>query len=492
MKFWFFSFVFLVSCTSGYRKNKAHADVSDESIKRGEAVAAKYCGSCHRLPAPDLLDVGSWERGVLPQMGPRLGVFQFRGQKYPSSSGDPNVGRQWYPEKALVSQEDWSAVIDYYTALAPDSMPGQKREESLVRDTGSFGLVSAVGGGAPPATCFVKYEPGLKEIVTSDIMTHTLDVWGFPGKKDSFLIGGSIVDWARDSAGYLVCNIGPFGPNNAPAGHVDRLSVPMHVAASGRPLPVVYDSLLRPVALATADLNGDGRKDMVVSEFGYIKGELVWLENMAGGKYEKHVLRNIAGAIRVEIEDYNHDGLPDIWALFAQGDEGIFRYTNQGKGQFKEEVLLRFPPSYGSAYFELADFNGDGAPDLVYAAGDNGDFSTVLKPYHGVYIFLNDGQGHFDEGRKYFFPINGCFRAMARDFDGDGDLDIACIAYFADFKHQPEEGFVYLENKGGGTPGGGVPGGGASDGGAQRGMKFTPHSVPGTEVGRWITMDVAD
>ncbi len=51
--------------------------------------------------------------------------------------------------------------------------------------------------------------------------------------------------------------------------------------------------------------------------------------------------------------------------------------------------------------------------------------------------------------QKYFFPINGCYKAMARDFDGDGDLDIATISFFADYEHQPEEGFVYLENKGG-------------------------------------------
>ncbi len=37
---------------------------------------------------------------------------------------------------------------------------------------------------------------------------------------------------------------------------------------------------------------------------------------------------------------------------------------------------------------------------------------------------------------------------MARDFDGDGDLDLAVIAFFADYPKQPEEGFVYLENTG--------------------------------------------
>jgi hypothetical protein len=37
---------------------------------------------------------------------------------------------------------------------------------------------------------------------------------------------------------------------------------------------------------------------------------------------------------------------------------------------------------------------------------------------------------------------------MAKDFDHDGGLDIAAISYFPDFKNQPQEAFIYLENKG--------------------------------------------
>jgi hypothetical protein len=182
------------------------------------------------------------------------------------------------------------------------------------------------------------------------------------------------------------------------------------------------------------------------------------------------VIRAVPGAIKAYVEDVNHDGLPDIWALFAQGDEGIFLFTNKGNGQFSQETILRFPPMYGSSYFELADFNKDGYEDILYTCGDNADFSPVFKPYHGVYIFINDGHNHFTQ--QYFFPMNGCYKAMARDFDGDGDLDIAAISFFADYDRQPEEGFVYLENLGG--------------------FDFQPHSLPEAGSGKWMTMDAAD
>jgi len=465
-------------CRQGYSKNSSHREVSDEDIARGERLAKSYCGSCHVLPTPGMLDAHSWEEGVLPQMGPRLGIFQYMNRRYPNNIGDPNVGRKAYPDSAQLSVGDWGAIVAYYTALAPDTMPGQLRGNAIVADTTIFRVeapsaawASAGGSTGPPATCFIRYDAKLGQLVSSDIVRHTLDVWDRGlGHVKSLLIGGAVVDMVPDSSGYIVCNIGPFGPNNAPAGHIDRLGIPMTVGASGRPLEIVADSLLRPVALARGDLNGDGRPDLVVSEFGFIRGELAWLENRGGGRYNKHVLRGVPGAIRTVIEDYNGDGLPDIWALFAQGDESLIVYINKGQGQFEERRVLRWPPSFGSSYFEVDDLNGDGFPDILYTCGDNGDYSQVLKAYHGAYIYINDGRGNFSQG--YFFPINGCYRAVARDFDGDGDLDIACIAYFADFRRQPEEGFVFLENLGG--------------------NRYKPHGVPGTERGRWITMDVAD
>ena len=118
----------------------------------------------------------------------------------------------------------------------------------------------------------------------------------------------------------------------------------------------------------------------------------------------------------------------------------------------------------------MDDFNKDGFPDIVYTCGDNADYSPVLKPYHGVYIFLNDGKNNFTQ--KYFYPINGCYKAIAKDFDGDGDLDIATISFFADYAHKPEEGFVYFKNNGN--------------------YNFTPYSLEAAKYGRWLTMDAGD
>ncbi len=181
-------------------------------------------------------------------------------------------------------------------------------------------------------------------------------------------------------------------------------------------------------------------------------------------------MKAIPGATQVITGDFNHDGWPDFMALFAHADEGIRLFTNDRNGGFRERNLLTFPPVYGSTSFQLADFNRDGLPDIVYTCGDNSDYSRILKPYHGVYLFTNQGGNRFKQ--TYFYPIDGCTKAVAADFDGDGDTDLATIAFFADFQEKPDRTFLYFEQKG--------P------------SQFQPHAVPVHTYGRWLCLDAGD
>jgi len=148
----------------------------------------------------------------------------------------------------------------------------------------------------------------------------------------------------------------------------------------------------------------------------------------------------------VKIHDFNKDGFMDIVALFAQGDEKIMIYYNDGEGNFRNNFSMaaRFPSVYGSMYLDIHDFNKDGYMDIVYVNGDNFDYSQILKPYHGIRILENDGNNSFEE--KYFYPIYGAGKAKVADFDLDGDSDIIVSSNFADMENNPERGIIYLEN----------------------------------------------
>ncbi|MES1216091.1 MAG: VCBS repeat-containing protein [Bacteroidota bacterium] len=468
MLFCFTAFIAFTFSCNDFKKNNSHKNIPDADIKKGKALAAIYCKSCHMLPDPSSLDTKSWEQGVLPNMGPFLGIFNNGFQQYPSSRNDRYLRKNFYPSQPLINPDQWQQIIAYYTSISPDSLQGQFRNKPIKLNLADFEVKQPGSGYPAPVVTFIKvdtvasrhslmlYDNTLQKLLWYD--SHLL-------RSDSLPINNSPVVAADiHKENLVICTIGEINPNNGKFGKLNLIEKNQPDSIS------LIDSLARPVSFQSADLNGDGRLDYLICEFGHLTGELAWYENTGNKVYTKHVLRGLPGAIATVINDYNHDGKPDIWALFSQGDEGIFLFTNKGNGLFEEKRILSFPPMQGSTYFELCDFNNDGYPDILYTCGDNADFSPVLKPYHGVYIFLNDGSNQFTQ--KYFFPIHGCFKALARDYDNDGDLDIAAISFFADYVNQPEEGFVFLKNNGN--------------------FDFEPYSFPQSESGRWLTMDADD
>ena len=463
--------VVLLGCKNYYR-NGTHPEISDAEIRKGEALASRYCQGCHALPDPSLLDSKHWEQTELPYMGPRLGIFNHNFERYPSSRNDMNLAKDFYPSQPLISPQDWEYLMDYYIATSPDSLPGQLRQSAIRDGLTLFEIQEPRLRYLSPATCLVQIDTSnsRRSILIGDAFKKKLfRVNARMETEDSIQVSGPIVGLDIQKGTMIACDIGVLNPNNGKFGKGLSMAVGANQKMTVDSIPL-FDSLYRPVQITASDLNQDGLTDYLVCEFGNLIGSLSWMENKGSGTFQRHIIRPVPGAIKAYIQDYNHDGLPDIWVLFGQGDEGIFLFTNLGNGKFSERKVLGFPPIYGSSYFELDDFNRDGYPDILYTCGDNADYSTVLKPYHGVYIFLNDGQNRFTQ--KYFFPINGCYKAMARDFDGDGDLDIATIAFFADYARQPEEGFVYLENKGN--------------------FEFQPFTFAEGKLGRWLTMDAAD
>ncbi|MCU7547916.1 VCBS repeat-containing protein [Chitinophagaceae bacterium LB-8] len=459
--------VMFYSCRN-YHRNQSHKNVPVSSIRKGEQLAAKYCQSCHLLPEPSQLNAKSWEEGVLPNMGPYLGIFAYDFKVYPSARKDPNLQPGFYPSRPVLSAVEWQHILDYYSATAPDSLPGQNREMPIRTGLPLFDVEIPISNSFDPTVSYIKIEK--RRLLLHDLKSQKLWVYDSSlAVVDSLNSKGSIVDIDFQEDKLLACDIGELNPNN---GRFGKLAY-VHFDASGKleqDISVIIKDLARPVQITEADLDVDGKMDLVVCEFGFLNGSLSWFQNMGNGKFQRHVLQPLAGATKVYVQDENKDGLPDLWVLFAQGREGVFLYTNKGKGQFREDEVLRFPPLNGSSFFELVDCDKDGFKDIVYTCGDNADYSKVLKPYHGVYIFLNDGNNRFKQ--RFFYPINGCYKALARDYDGDGDLDIATISFFADYAHQPEEGFVYFENKGN--------------------FKYTPSTFPESKLGRWLTMDAGD
>lgn len=449
-------YAFLVSCSSGGKKGEINDDLSHP----GAQLAARYCGSCHLAVSPALLDKETWKKRVLPAMAKQLGLEVLQNSAY------------YQNEKSAISYADWMMIVAYYDSLAPAHLATAKADVPLKSDWLIFKLRKPQAPSDRIATTtLAAIDPITRSIYTSDSETGNLYHWN----NDLKLISSNPlpspavnVDFTYKQQAVVTC-IGEMKALDIPSGSV------MLVDGSGKSTSTIASNLIRPIQTVAADFNKDGLTDYVTSSFGHNKGGLYLMKQKADKSFQTIPIREVAGATQSITGDFNADGWMDIMTLFAHGDEGIWLFINNKKGGFDQKNILRFPPVYGSSSFQIADINKDGNPDIIYTAGDNSDYSRILKPYHGVYIFTNSGSMNFKQ--SYFYPVNGATKVIVADFDLDGDIDLASIAFFADVKNNPAEGFIYFEN---------------NNSSQNKTLSFTPHAAPVNQNGRWICMDVND
>ena len=466
------SIVALIAIVSACRGKDA---ASHGATLSGEQLAQRYCQSCHLLPAPALLDSVSWQRYVLPRMARRLGLHGVGApadeERLERGSAGMLVGAFGiYPDSALIARADWDRIAAYYLRAAPRTQAAPAVPPVAIGLAG-FSVRVPEFHVASPTVTLLHIDSAQRQIYVGDGSNGrgTLSILSGDGHKLRSLPLPSPLANLRTAGDTLrAVFMGQLSPSDAPLGVVAL--IPQWREGRSPSISWHVEELQRPVHATWADLNGDGVEDVVISEFGNLTGHLAWYERLPGGGSRQHLLTALPGAITTVVRDFDGDGKLDILALTAQGDEGVLLFHGRGDGTFTMERLLRFPPSYGSTSMQVVDMNGDGYPDIVYTNGDAGDYPGPPKPYHGIRIYLNDGHGHFAE--QYFFPMPGAYKAIARDFDGDGNIDIAAISFFPDYASKKPLSFVYLHNTGG--------------------MHFSASTFPDADRGRWLTMDAGD
>lgn len=369
-----------------------------------------------------------------------------------------------YPSSPQISAADFQAIIDFYEAQSPTILPPQAVKEKPVVLPNFTAKTIFIEGIKSPKTSLVAINEERSELIISDATTNKLYV---KDQTDELFtlpyISSPAVQYIKKAPNvYNFLTIGSIAPSDLSQGAVYEMNL------NSSAWRKIMDQLARPVYAIWEDLENDGKSDLIVCNYGHNGGNISIY--MDGNLTSKPIQLGGSGARRVEVLDLNNDGKLDIVALFCQGNERISVFYNKGNGQFDfEKVLLHFSPVMGSSYFELHDLNGDGEIDLLMSNGDNWDYSSVPKPYHGFRIYENKGDGNFEE--SWFYPQYGAAKAMALDFDGDGDLDLATIAFYDDLDN-PEEQFILFENIGN--------------------MNYKPKIIPEAALGKWLTMDVGD
>ncbi len=447
----------------------------------GALLSEQFCSTCHIRPEPAELDKETWRNHILVRMGAFLGVYWVSAgnntffDTIPKEWVEPGEGGRRifeagiYPPQPKISRKDWLKIVEYYVGKAPEKASAYSPQIPLADSCQQFSVRKLFSGTEyASALTALRFDPAGKQLFAAFYKQELVAISESGSRRSIAGKANAVVQIDFGPAHFTITDIGSMAGTDLPLGKVRVAASPADYARGK--YVFVLDSLQRPVHTNFADLDADGDEDAVICEFGRYLGALSWYENTGVQTHVRHELFHDDGPTVTHILDMNGDKLPDIVALMANADEGIDLFQNQGKGQFLRRRLLRFSPTYGCTGLDVRDMNGDGREDLVLCNGDNMDYSPILKRNHGIRIFLQEKSLEFKE--TVFLPLNGAYGIEVRDFDLDGDPDIAAVSFFPDFNSRPGEAFVFFRNTGK--------------------LEFEACTIPEAKLSRWMLIDAGD
>ena len=171
-----------------------------------------------------------------------------------------------------------------------------------------------------------------------------------------------------------------------------------------------------PCDVASADLDGDGHVDLVVTDNFYWTSRVAVLLGNGDGTFQSAVTYDTDRApVDLTVGDVNGDGHPDV----VTANEGSEDPGSVGS----ISVLL----GHGDGTLATAQTTGVAAPAEAIALTDlngDGDLDAVVGQQGYVSTLLGKGDGTFDEPTDVSVPgdVHGL---AAADYDGDGHTDVA-------------------------------------------------------------------
>jgi hypothetical protein len=185
-----------------------------------------------------------------------------------------------------------------------------------------------------------------------------------------------------------------------------------------QPVEYAVGGQLRKVV--AGDITGDGKVDLAVlrvKDDTYAQDALIVLNNNGTGAFSVSAQHTLPYAYGVDIADLNGDGRADVVTNLGSA-AGV--HLSQANGTLAARVDYPVAISISGDVARVGDVNGDGKPDVVAFAQD----ATYIR-LSQMNVLLNAGSGTFGAAQSSSSVDIAVPSSMAlADINGDGTLDV--------------------------------------------------------------------
>lgn len=187
-------------------------------------------------------------------------------------------------------------------------------------------------------------------------------------------------------------------------------------------------TLKYPTGVNIADIDGDGKKDVIIANEGVPFVSIYRNTVAVNGDISSTTFNNpfniSTGSTAIEtviVADMNQDGLPDILACsYSNNLLCLFRNTSvSGAVSFATRTNITL--GYYMHNIAIGDINGDNKPDLAAVNPDAGTVTLYLNTSTSTTVSFAAG---------YNMPVGGNLSAVTlADLDGDGKVDLEVLVH---------------------------------------------------------------